>query len=144
MPEMDGLELYRELRTRGFTLPVVFLTAHADVPLAVAAMREGAADFIEKPFKNEDLLSRIQTALAQDKNQGVVFRKLERLSPRESEVAQLMAEGLSTKAIAAKLGSSAHTVRNQRTSIFRKMNVQSVVELVRIMNNPNAPVTTEQ
>ncbi len=138
MPEMDGMELYRELRKREFTLPILFLTAHGDVPLAVSAMREGAADFIEKPFKSPDFLARIHAALQRDKQQGSLYSRLERLTPRETEVANLMAEGLTTKAIASQLGSSAHTVRNQRTSIFRKMDVQSVVELVRIMNNPDA------
>ena len=138
MPEMDGMELYRELRKREFTLPVLFLTAHGDVPLAVSAMREGAADFIEKPFKSLDFLARIHAALESDKQQGSLYSRLERLTPRETEVANLMAKGLTTKAIAGQLGSSAHTVRNQRTSIFRKMDVQSVVELVRIMNNPDA------
>lgn len=137
MPEMNGLELYRELKRRAFTLPVIFLTGHADVELAVQAMKEGAADLIEKPFKNDDLLERVRYALQRDSRHGELYSKLERLSPRESEVAHLMAAGLSTKAIASQLGSSAHTVRNQRTSIFRKMDVQSVVELVRIMNNPD-------
>ncbi|MFK7821097.1 MAG: response regulator transcription factor [Planctomycetaceae bacterium] len=137
MPSMDGLELYKELKQRSFTLPVIFLTAHADVPLAVQTMKEGAADLIEKPFRNEDLLERVRVALQKDSKHAKLYSKLERLSPREKEVANLMAEGLSTKAIAEKLGSSAHTVRNQRTSIFRKMKVQSVVELVRIMNNPD-------
>jgi FixJ family two-component response regulator len=106
-------------------------------------MKEGAADLIEKPFSNEDLLARVRAALEKDSRRGELYAKLERLSPRESEVANLMAAGLSTKAIASQLGSSAHTVRNQRTSIFRKMDVQSVVELVRIMNNPDAVGTTE-
>lgn len=141
MPKMDGMELYRELRKRGFTLPIIFLTAHGDVPLAVSAMREGAADFIQKPFKSEDFLERIHAALKRDVQQGSLYARLDRLTPREREVANLMAKGLSTKAIAAQLGSSAHTVRNQRTSIFRKMDVQSVVELVRIMNNPDATPT---
>ncbi len=147
MPEMDGLQLYKEMQAREYTLPVIFLTAHGDVPLAVSAMQAGAADFIEKPFKSQDFLKRIHAALKRDKQKSSLYTRLGKLTPRETEVANLMAEGLSTKAIAGKLGSSAHTVRNQRTSIFRKMNVQSVVELVRIMNNPNvdlAPIESEQ
>lgn len=143
MPEMDGLQLYQEMQSRDYTLPVIFLTAHGDVPLAVSAMQAGAADFIEKPFKSADFLKRIHAALARDEHLSSLYSRLAKLTPRETEVANLMAEGLSTKAIAAKLGSSAHTVRNQRTSIFRKMDVQSVVELVRIMNNPDADLPAE-
>ena len=94
------MELYRELRKREFTLPILFLTAHGDVPLAVSAMREGAADFIEKPFKSPDFLARIHAALQSDKQQGSLYSRLERLTPRETEVANLMARGLTTKAIA--------------------------------------------
>ncbi len=140
MPDMDGVQLHKEMADRGYTLPVIFLTGHGDVPLAVTAMQAGALDFIEKPFKTGDFMERVRAALERDKTTVSLYTRLETLTPREREVAGLMAEGLSTKAIAGRLGSSAHTVRNQRTSIFRKMNVQSVLELIRIMNNPAADV----
>lgn len=138
MPEMDGAQLHKELMERGYTLPVIFLTGHGDVPLAVSAMQAGAVDFIQKPFRSSDFIQRVRAALDRDKTTGSLYTRLESLTPREREVAELMAEGLTTKAIAGRLGSSAHTVRNQRTSIFRKMQVQSVLELIRIMNNPEA------
>lgn len=138
IPDMDGVQLHKEMTERGYTLPVIFLTGHGDVPLAVSAMQAGAIDFIEKPFASADFIQRVRAALERDKTTGSLYARLETLTPREREVAGLMAEGLTTKAIAGRLGSSAHTVRNQRTSIFRKMNVQSVLELIRIMNNPEA------
>ncbi len=143
MPEMDGGQLHAEMQRLCYTLPIIFLTGYGDVPLAVSAMQAGAVDFIQKPFKPADLLQRIKAALERDRGRGAVYQKLEKLTPREREVTQLMAKGLSTKAIAGQLGSSAHTVRNQRTSIFRKMEVQSVLELIRIVNNPDAEPPTE-
>lgn len=143
IPDMDGVQLHKEMLDRGYTLPVIFLTGHGDVPLAVSAMQAGAIDFIEKPFSNADFIQRVRAALQRDETTGALYTRLETLTPREREVAELMAQGLTTKAIAGRLGSSAHTVRNQRTSIFRKMNVQSVLELIRIMNNPAADAPTE-
>lgn len=140
MPEIDGLELQERLKERGVEIPIVFLTAHADIPLAVAAMRAGAAEFIEKPFDGRDLLTRVRGAIDRDASQrrrqtesGEITARLESLSVREREVLELMLQGESTKRIAWKLGTSSNTVRNQRSSIFTKLQADSVVDVVRMV-----------
>lgn len=140
MPGIDGLELQERLKEGGIEIPIVFLTAHADIPLAVAAMRAGAAEFIEKPFDGRDLLSRVRGAIDRDASQrlrrtecGEIAARLENLSVREHEVLDLMLQGESTKRIAWKLGTSSNTVRNQRSSIFTKLQADSVVDVVRMV-----------
>lgn len=140
MPGIDGLELQKLLAERGIEIPIVFLTAHADIPLAVAAIRAGAAEFIEKPFDGRDLLSRVRGAIDRDAQQrmcrterGEIAARVECLSVREREVLELMLQGESTKRIAWKLGTSSNTVRNQRSSIFTKLQADSVVDVVRMV-----------
>ena len=142
MPDMDGLELLRHLQTRGIEIPVIVLTAHADVPRAVAAMKSGAKDFMEKPFSAEDLLRRVRSAIAFDaeaRNDRIsldeIIRHLDSLTPREAEIFDLIALGEPTKRIAVALGTSANTVRNQQSSILRKMEADSVVDLVRMVTS---------
>jgi FixJ family two-component response regulator len=139
MPGMSGLELQQQLNLRGAVIPVIFMTGHGDIPMAVEAMQHGAFDFLQKPFRDQDLLDRIQRALAKDgelrKSLGEHARirvHLESLTPRERDVLDLMTQGLQNKSIAQKLGVSPRTVEIHRARVMEKMNAQSVAELVRM------------
>lgn len=140
MPEIDGLELQRQLAARGSRMPIIILTGHGDVPMAVEALRAGAIDFMQKPFESKRLLASIEEAIATDararsQNADVteIASRLARLTPREREVLERIVDGLPTKAIAAALGSSFNTVQNQRASILKKMHAESVADLVRMV-----------
>lgn len=140
MPEIDGLELQRQLAARGSRMPIIILTGHGDVPMAVQALRAGAVDFIQKPFESKRLLASIEEAIALDAkawsqkaDHAEIESRLARLTPREQEVLDRIVEGLPTKAIAATLGSSFNTVQNQRASILRKLHAESVADLVRMV-----------
>ncbi|MGQ0799959.1 MAG: response regulator transcription factor [Pseudomarimonas sp.] len=139
MPEMDGLEVQAELNRRRVELPTIFLTGSADVPVAVAAMQAGAADFIEKPFESELLLARVRQVieryahrLAESAERREVSRRLGRLTPRESEVMELVVTGLTSKEIARKLGTSPRTVEIHRTHVMEKMAAATLADLVRM------------
>jgi two-component system response regulator FixJ len=140
MPGMSGLELQQQLSLRGAVIPVIFMSGHGDIPMAVEAMQHGAFDFLQKPFRDQDLLDRIQRALAKDgelrKSLGEHTRikaHLESLTPREREVLDLMTQGKQNKAIAQVLGVSPRTVEIHRARVMEKMKAQSVAELVRMM-----------
>ena len=140
MPEFDGLELQRQLAARGSRLPIIMLTGHGDVPMAVQALRAGALDFIPKPFDSKVLLARIQEAIALDArtrqkrvDRSAIEARLAKLTPRETEVLNRIVDGLPSKSIAAALGSSFNTVQNQRASILKKMQAESVADLVRMV-----------
>lgn len=137
MPGLNGLELQDELRRRGITLPIIFLTGHGNVPLAVRAFRAGAIDFVEKPFNDELLLGRIQEALdkdAQTRAHETVLAdacaRYAQLTPREQEVMALVVAGESNKEIAAQLGLSIRTIDAHRASVMKKMQAGSLAELV--------------
>ncbi|MBS7458768.1 response regulator transcription factor [Coralloluteibacterium stylophorae] len=131
MPEMSGLQLQDELRRRGSTLPVVFVTAHGDVPLAVEAMRKGASNFLEKPFGDEALLQAVRTALASARAGGQCAR-LEKLSPRERQVLDLVVASKPNKVIADVLGISIKTVELHRANMMGKLGVRSLPELMKV------------
>lgn len=140
MPGMSGLELQQELNLRGAVVPVIFMTGHGDIPMAVEAMQHGAFDFLQKPFRDQDLIDRIQRAIARDaerrKSLGEhdrIRRHLDSLTPREREVLDLMTQGKQNKAIAQDLGVSPRTVEIHRARVLDKMNAHSVAELVRMM-----------
>ena len=140
MPGMDGLALQRELKTRDIALPVIVMTGHGDVPLAVEAMKAGAVDFIEKPFNDESLLSAIRVAIdrhARDAQRGgeiaAINRKLGTLSPREREVLDGLVAGLPNKSIAYDLKISARTVEVHRANVMTRMGANSVADLVRMV-----------
>ena len=140
MPGMSGMELQQQLNMRGAVVPVIFMTGHGDIPMAVEAMQHGAFDFLQKPFRDQDLLDRIQRAIARDaelrKSLGEHARiraHLESLTPREREVLDLMTRGLQNKAIGQELGVSPRTVEIHRARVMEKMNASSVAELVRMM-----------
>lgn len=139
MPGMSGLELQEHLRSERINIPVILVTAYANVPMAVRAMQDGAFDFIEKPFDGSALLTRIRRAMAHDARVRVdekqvrqIERRLESLTPREREVMELVVDGLLNKQIAGELGISMKTVENHRARVMDKMNAESLAELVRM------------
>jgi two-component system response regulator FixJ len=132
MPEIDGIELLRRLRRKASALPVIVITGHADIPLAVQAMKEGAVDFIEKPFDDERLLSAVRSSMAQAPNlEMTAHADLEKLSERERQVLDGVIAGKQNKVIAHDLGLSPRTVEVYRANVMSKMNVDSLPELVR-------------
>jgi two-component system response regulator FixJ len=139
MPGMDGLELQRRLHELKIPLPVIVMTGHGDVPLAVEAMKAGAVDFIEKPFDDEVLLSAIRSALAnravhseRDARVAAIAERMERLSEREREVLDRLVLGKANKIIAYELGISSRTVEVYRANVMTKMQADSLSELVRM------------
>jgi FixJ family two-component response regulator len=139
MPEMTGMELLQELSGRGAFLPVIFITGHGDVPMAVEAMKAGAFDFLQKPFSPRDLLDRIERALAADHEARQVLSRVEELrqrhaalTPREKEVMALIVAGQANKVIAMDLGLSERTVEIHRARVMEKMATRSVAHLVRM------------
>jgi len=140
MPGMSGLELQRELAARGFDIPIVFLTGHGDVQIAVSAMKAGAYDFVEKPFNNELLLDVLQKAVAvgvsDEKNRSekaVIEKRASLLTRREAEVMKLVVCGETNKGIARELGISERTVENHRGKVMRKMQARTLADLVRML-----------
>lgn len=140
MPEMSGVELIARLKALGVTDPVIVITGHADVPMAIQAMKAGVADFIEKPFGDDTILAAIRSALARQSDRGQVQAErdqyLERtatLSVREREVLEGLIEGHPNKIIAFDLGISARTVEVYRANIMTKMQAGSLSELVRMV-----------
>jgi FixJ family two-component response regulator len=140
MPGMSGLEMQQELNLRGATLPVIFITGHGDIPMAVEAMQHGAFDFLQKPFRDQELLDRVQRALVRDAENRVRLRHTDRikerlatLSPREREVLDLVTQGKANKMVAGDLGVSQRTVEIHRAHVMQKMEAGSLAELVRMM-----------
>ena len=135
MPQMSGLQLQDELLRRGIALPLVFVTAHGDVPLAVEAMRKGAANFLEKPFGDQTLIDAIHAALANARNQALVGAqggRLAALSPRERQVLDLVVASKPNKIIADILGISIKTVELHRSNMMNKLGVRSLPELMKV------------
>lgn len=139
MPQLGGFELQAELAARGFLLPVIFLTAHGDIPMTVRAMQGGAYDFLEKPFNDQALIEKVQAALRMSQRQhedasvqGSRRRLLDQLSAREREVFALLVQGKASKVIAAELNISYKTVEVHRAHIREKLGVTSLADLVRL------------
>ena len=139
MPRMTGLDLQKKLQQMGSSLPVIFITGHGDIPMAVEAMRHGALDFIRKPFREHDLLERINEALNIDENahrkaldRQELAEKLSALSEREREVFERVADGQMNKVIAADLGISERTVEVHRGQVMKKLDVRTLAQLVRL------------
>lgn len=139
MPEMDGLEVQQALLERGVTMPVIVLTGHADVSIAVRAMKAGAVDFLEKPFEKAVLLAAIETAFARKASaDGAAARAAEAdvilavLTPREREVLEGLAQGLPNKTIAYDLGISPRTVEVHRANLMAKLDVRSLSDALRL------------
>jgi two-component system response regulator FixJ len=141
MPRMSGLELQREMTRRGLTLPVVFVTGHGEVAAAVAAMKLGALDFIEKPYGEAEVLDVIDRALTKGdrdaRRRAAAARSavlLELLTPREREVLALVAEGLTSEQIAGRLQIATRTVNVHRGSLLDKMQARSTIDLLRLLS----------
>ena len=139
MPEIDGLELLRRLKQLGVHLPVIVITGHGDVPLAVEAMRLGAADFLEKPFDDDALLAAVRAALTREQTDGQrhaekaeVIKRVASLSQREREVLDGLVAGKPNKVIAYELGISPRTVEIYRANVMDKMQAESLSALVRM------------
>lgn len=139
MPGMDGLALMEELARRGVAMPVVIVTGHADVPLAVRAMRAGACDFLEKPYTEDRLLESVTTALAQGSAAAEARvagsraqAQVDGLSPREREVLACLVKGMANKVVAHELGISPRTVEVHRANLMDKLGARSLPDLVRI------------
>jgi FixJ family two-component response regulator len=139
MPGMSGLELQRELADRAIDLPVIILTGHGNVQLAVHAMQAGAIDFVEKPFDNELLLDRIQRAVAENVRAGSerikrieIAERMQLLTPREREVLDLVVAGQTNKGVARHLDISEKTVEIHRANVMRKMQAKSLADLVKM------------
>jgi two-component system, LuxR family, response regulator FixJ len=140
MPAMSGIELQQQLNLRGAVIPVIFITGHGDVPMAVAAMQQGAFDFLQKPFRDQDLIDRIQRALERDsRNRAALSQhakireRLESLTPRERQVMSLMTGGMPNKVMAAELGVSQRTVEIHRARVMEKSGAASLAQLVRMV-----------
>jgi two-component system response regulator DctR len=141
MDGMSGLELFDLLNDRGCELPVIFLTGHGDIPLAVAALKKGAFDFVEKPFNDNELVDRVIAALeleasrqSRRANQATVASRAALLTPREREVMERILAGKYNKVIADELNIAMRTVEVHRARIFEKMGVKSAVELAQLLS----------
>src|SRR5450755_2283998 len=139
MPDMSGLEVQQHLNRMGSILPVIFITGHGDVPMAVQAMKEGAFEFIQKPFRDQDILDRINHAIKQDaENHSTVARhaevlhRLESLTARERQVMDMVVDGAANKVIAIDLDLSERTVEIHRHKVMEKMGAHSVAHLVKL------------
>jgi FixJ family two-component response regulator len=138
MPELNGLELQERLAGRGITFPVIFITGHGTVPMSVQAMKAGAADFLQKPFLDGDLLDVVSRAIATDhrvrreqREMKKLRERLETLTPREVEVLRLVATGMLNKQTAFELGTSEKTIKVHRARVMEKLNAESLADLVR-------------
>lgn len=139
MPDMSGLVVQQQLNRMGSMLPVIFITGHGDVPMAVQAMKEGAFEFIQKPFRDHDLLDRINHALKQDAEYRYtvarrtdVQHRVESLTPRERQVKDMVVDGAANKVIAIDLCLSERTVEIHRAKVMDKMGARSVAHLVKL------------
>ncbi len=140
MPGMDGMELQKKLNDKHSILPIIFVTGHGDVPMAVDAMKEGAVDFIQKPYREEALLEKIEAALEQDREQRKslderqeIVRRIKSLTPREREIMDRMIAGQANKVIAIELEISQRTVEIHRSRVMHKMGTHSLAHLVRMV-----------
>jgi len=144
LPQMSGLDFQSQLTELGVGIPIIFITAHGDIPMSVRALKSGAVEFLTKPFRDQDLLDAIQQALKQDlgarEHQAEVDDlrgRYEELTPREREVMSLVVSGMINKHIGAKIGASEATVKIHRGNVMEKMRAESLIDLVRIADKLN-------
>lgn len=147
MPGMSGLQLQQKLTEHKYALPIIFVTGHGDIPMAVRAMKYGAADFIEKPFNDQDLLDRAQAALEKDKNNHQRRRRYEtirarmaNLTRREQQVLNLVVHQNANKTIAGELGVSIKTIEFHRARVMEKMHADSLLDLAEMTKEVNSIV----
>jgi len=146
MPGMSGLELQQQLNVHGAPIPVIFVTGHGDIPMAVEAMQHGAFDFLQKPFRDQDLIDRVQRALERDAAVRAQLQATDRirehmaaLTPREREVLELVTAGKPNKVMAGDLGVSQRTIEIHRARVMEKMQAHSLAQLVRMMMDVQRP-----
>src|SRR5207253_2308739 len=139
LPGISGLDFQRELAQANIHIPIIFITAHGDIPMTVRAMKAGAVEFLTKPFRDQDLLDAIQIALERDRARrqqeaeiATLRERFESLTPREREVLPLVVSGMLNKQIAAEIGTSETTVKVHRGQLMRKMGADSLADLVRM------------
>jgi len=140
MPGQSGMEFQRQMQTLGITLPVIFITGHGDIAMGVTAMKQGAIEFLSKPFRDQELLDAIWNGIEIDRKRrqdaaalAALQTRWHSLTPGEQAVARLVVQGLLNKQIAAELGLSEITIKVRRSHVMRKMQVRSLAELVRTM-----------
>lgn len=144
LPDVEGLAFHKTLREKGYTLPVIFMTGHGTIPMGVQAMKEGAIDFLPKPFEKKDLLSAVEKALERDLHNTWEERRkdgikslIDTLTPREKEVLRWVITGRPNRVIAAALGTTERTIKAHRSRIMEKTKVSSIAELVRLAHEVN-------
>lgn len=149
LPGLSGLDLQREIADTDASLPIIFLTGHGDIPMSVRAMKAGAVEFLTKPFREQDLLDAIRKAIERDRaargerrELSELRRRYASLTPRERDVLAGIVAGLLNKQIAAELGTSEVTVKEQRGHVMQKMQAGSVAELVRFASRLGMPSAT--
>jgi RNA polymerase sigma factor (sigma-70 family) len=147
LPGISGLDFQRQLAGANVLLPVIFITAHGDIPMSVRAMRAGAIDFLTKPFRDQDLLDSIHIALERDRTRldreaqiAVLRRRLDSLTPREREVVTMVVSGMPNKMIAAQIGAAENTVKVHRSRAMEKMQANSLAELVKMIERLRPPI----
>jgi len=151
LPGKSGLDLQRELAESNIPIPIIFLTAHGDIPLAVRAMKAGAVEFLTKPFRDQDVLDAIQVALERDRalrqrqtETNMLRRRFESLTPRERQVFPLVISGLPNKQVAAEIGATEGTVKVHRSQLMKKMGADSLPDLVRMAEKIGAHGSTRR
>lgn len=140
MPGMSGLELQEKLKQKGSLLPIIFITGHGDVPMAVKAIKAGAADFVQKPFRDQELIDRIREVLEEDAQvradklqRAEILRRIDTLTEREREVMEQVVEGKANKVVAIDLSVSQRTVEIHRANVMEKMKARSLAQLVKLV-----------